>query len=226
MRVFLVGEGPDDIGDLAGHPSFRGGRPGFLQPIVEKIVGSRAVFDGSKVALLSKRRVSRCQEALEAQAELAAALAVNAESELLVFVKDLDSGSDSRRRNPAADVRQMSNEIRRGSSSSSGSELECVPGIACRTIEAWALGDRDAVVAACHLGEAVELPNGKKPEELWGKPRDSSSNHPKMVLKRIVGRKPTREDFAAIAEYANVDTIRDSCPISFAPFAAELEAAT
>jgi hypothetical protein len=120
----------------------------------------------------------------------------------------------------------MSNEIRRGSGFSPDDELACVPGIACRTIEAWALGDRDAVAAACRLGKAVELPDGKKPEELWGKPRDSDSNHPKMVLKRIVGRKPTREDFAAIAERANIDTIRDSCPISFAPFAAELKAAT
>src|SRR5258705_10100661 len=226
MRIFLVGEGPHDIGDLAGDPGFRGGQPGFLQPIVEKIVGARAVFDGSKVALLGKRRVSRRKEALEAQAELAAVLAVNAESELLVFVKDLDGGRGPRRRNPAADVQEMSDEIRRGSDFSSDDELICVPGIACRTIEAWALGDGGAIAVACGLGEAARPPDGKAPEELWGKPRDPTSNHPKMVLRRIVGEKPARDDFAAIAEHADVDTIRGSCPISFEPFAAALEAAT
>lgn len=226
MRVFLVGEGPHDIGDLAGVPGFRDGRPGFLQPIVEKVIGARAVFDGSKVALLGRRRVSRRRQALEAQAELAAALAVNAESELLIFVRDLDGGSSPRRRNPAADLQKMSDEIRRGSGSSLGDEMACVPGIACRTIEAWALGDGNAVAAACGLQKAAELPEGKTPEQLWGKPRDPNSNHPKMVLRTIVGDKPTRGDFAAIAEQADLDTIRTSCSLSFEPFAAALEAAT
>jgi len=224
MRVFLVGEGPHDIGDLADAPDFRGKRPGFLQPMVEKIVGARAAFDGSKVALLGKKRVSRRGEALEAQAERAAVLAINAESELLVFVRDLDRGSG--RRNAAADIQCMSDEIRRGSGCRPDDKLTCVPGVACRTIEAWALGDGDAVAIACGLDDAVGLPGGKKPEQLWGKPRDPASNHPKMVLKRIFGDGPDREDFAAIAEHADIDAMRDSCPLSFAPFVAELEAAT
>ena len=226
MRVFLVGEGPHDIGDLAGGPAFRGKRPGFLQPIIEKVVGSRAEFDGAKVALLGKKRVSRRGEALDAQASLAAALAINAESELLVFVRDLDGGSGRDKRKAKSDIRRMSADIRRAAEPWSGESPTCVPGIPCRTIEAWALGDLAAVDAACRPSVPAELPAGKGPEDLWGKRHDPDSDHPKMVLRRIVGGDVTREDFASIAERSDVENVRQACPLSFEPFVAELEAAT
>lgn len=225
MRIFLVGEGRHDIGDLAAGPPYRSGRPGFLQPVIEKFVTSEAAFDGTKVALLSKKRVSRRREALEGQARVAVALATNAESDLLVFVRDLDRGGGTGRQKAAADIRRMSEEIRRGCETHTAEDLKCVPGIACRTVEAWALGDRAAVAETCSFAEPVELPDGKGPEELWGAPRDPSSNHPKMVLKRILGRDGTQRDLSAIAERADLKAVRKSCPLSFEPFAAELEEA-
>jgi Domain of unknown function (DUF4276) len=225
MKVFLVGEGRHDIGDLAAEPPYRGEKPGFLQPVVEKLVRSEAAFDGAKVTLLSKKRVSSRREALEGQARLAVALATNAGSNLLVFVRDLDRGSGTGRRKAAAEIKRMSEEIRRGCETHAAEDLQCVPGIPCRTIEAWALGDRAAVAELCGSTEPVELPDGKAPEDLWGKPRDPSSNHPKMILKRILGRDGTQQDLSTIAERADPKAVRESCPLSFEPFAAELEGA-
>lgn len=57
-RVFLVGEGPSDIGDLANPPSYRDEddrREGYLQPIVRKLVGPIEVmfFDGRRLVALT-----------------------------------------------------------------------------------------------------------------------------------------------------------------------------
>lgn len=225
MRVFLVGEGRHEIGDLAVAPPYRDGRSGFLQPVVEKLITTETAFDGAKVALLSKKRVSRRREALKGQVRLAVALATNAGSDLLVFVKDLDRGSGTGRRKAAADIKGISEEIRRGCEAQAAGDFKCVPGIPCRTIEAWALGDRAAVAELCGSAKPVELPDGKAPEDLWGKPHNPSSNHPKMVLKRILGRDGTQQDLSAIAERADPKALRESCPLSFRPFAIELEEA-
>jgi hypothetical protein len=224
MKIFLVGEGRHDIGDLAAAPPYRGNKPGFLQPIVEKIIGSRVTFAGQKVSLLGKKPVRGIREILEKKAAVAAQLADLAESDLLVFVADLDRGSGTRQREAAVDIERRSEEIRRGCEAQTAGCLECVPGIPCRTIEAWALGDPAAVVSLIGPGKPVRLPDGKSPEELWGKPRDPASGHPKMVLRRILGRTGGQEDLGRIAECADLRTMRKACPLSFEPSAAELEA--
>lgn len=182
MRVFLVGEGRHDIGDLAAAPPHRGSDPGFLQPVVEEIVGPRVEFDGQKVSLLGKKRVRGLREALERKAWVASVLAQNAEADLLVFVADLDRGSGMGKRRATVDISRKSNVIRRGCETNTGGQLECVPGIPCRTIEAWALGDLAAVESLLGTGKSIRLPGGKGPEELWGAPGDPKSNHPKMVV--------------------------------------------
>lgn len=226
MRIFLVGEGRHDIGDLAADPAYRGGSPGFLQPVVEKVVGGKPTFEGAKVALLGKKRVSQRGEALEGQARVAAALAVNAESDLLIFVRDLDRGSGTGKKQAAADIKRMCGEINRGFRSHADASLGCVPGIPCRTIEAWALGDAKAVIDACPAVTSVDLPDGKDPEKLWGKPRNPESNHPKMVFKRIVGDEPTQAIMSAIAARIDIGNLREACPLSFEPFVSKLEAVT
>ena len=59
-------------------------------------------------------------------------------------------------------------------------------------IEAWALGDQNAVAAAAtRTGSGEEH---SRPELLWGDEKDQNSNHPKQVLKRSLGKKVGRAD--------------------------------
>jgi hypothetical protein len=92
-----------------------------------------------------------------------------------------------------------------------------------RMIEAWALGDADAVkaVAGKH-GASAAIPS--EPEEAWGDKRDPASDYPKCILRRALGRDATAEDFADLAERGDVERLRATCPVSFAPFADEAAA--
>lgn len=95
----------------------------------------------------------------------------------------------------------------------------------CRMLEAWALGDRaalDAVVGK-KLDES-QLPDD--PEDLWGDEADPRSDHPKCVLARVLRSKASSDVFEELARESSPKTLRRSCPDSFAPFAAEMEAAT
>src|SRR4051812_48097679 len=88
--VYLIGEGPDDIGDLAEHPSYRDGREGFIQPILKRLAPRCLLkFDGQKVTMLPRRPISR-SPGHGRKAGQALVLAWNAGSEALVFVKDTD----------------------------------------------------------------------------------------------------------------------------------------
>jgi len=225
MRVFLVGEGRHDIGDLAVSPPYKGGQPGFIQPIVERALETQVSFDGQKISLLGKERVAGLREVWARKAWLAGVLAMGAESDLLVFVADLDKGSGTSRQTAAADIEKRSKAIKEGCEAGTAGELPCATGVACRTVEAWALGDLMAVAELIGAEHPVQLPACKKPGELWGKPRDPKSNHPKMVLKRILGRMATQRDLSWIAERSEIEVIRTSCPLSFGSFLSELEEA-
>lgn len=225
MRVFLVGEGPTDIGGLAAEPPYKSDGPGFIQPIVRKVVGQGVSFDGQKVSLLGKVRVRTLRQALARKAFVAAMLAEDAGSDLLVFAVDLDRGSGSGRRAAESDLEARRRAIHAGCREAAEDKLACAAAVACRTIEAWALADRDAVATAFGIARPIELPGGKEPEELWGRPRDPAGNHPKFVLARIIGRKASRDDLSEIAERADIAQLKRACPLSFEPFLAELEAA-
>lgn len=226
MKVFLVGEGRHDIGDLAAESPYRNGKPGFMQPVITRLIGADVSFDGQKIALLGKARVSRSKDALAKKAFIAGLLAVNAGSDLLVFIADLDRGSGTGTRSARADIERRSAAIKGGADEAAAADgLDCVPGIPCRTVEAWAIADLAAVAALTDSSAPVRLPKGKGPEELWGKPRDSDSNHPKMVLERMLGRPATQDDLSRIAASADLILMRSECSLSFDPFAAKLEAA-
>jgi len=226
MKVFLVGEGRHDIGDLAKEPPFRSGRPGFLQPVIESVAGSRVTFEGQKVSLIGKKRVSGLKEVAEKKAWMASLLAENVGADLLVYVRDLDkeSGTSKSRRETIGAIARKREQIVRGCEAYTDA-IRCVPGIPCRMIEAWAMGDLVAVAQVSDFVTSVKLPSGKGPEELWGERSDPMSDHPKNVLKRIFGGKYTQEDMRRVAELADIRMVRKKCPLSFEPFAAELEEA-
>lgn len=222
MDVFLVGEGRHDIGDLAVERPYRGRRPGFMQPVVERLVEVDVSFDGQKVSLFGRARVRGLKDALARKAYIAATLARATGSDVLIFITDLDKGSGTGQRQAREEIERRSKEIRKGSAEGSGGAVVCVPGIPCRTIEAWALSDRRAI-ERINSGGPARLPDGKRPEELWGERHDPNSNHPKMVLARILGREATQDDLSKIAEDADIESMREVCSLSFEPFASELE---
>jgi hypothetical protein len=184
-------------------------------------VDSSASFRGQKISLLGKKKIKGLSDALARKAAIAAALAQSEGADLLVFVTDLDGGSRTRTK-----VQKRSELERKGQAIGEGAELgeaelRCIPGIPCRTIEAWALGDMATVELIG--GDRDHMPAGKLAEELWGKVRDPSSNHPKMVFERVLGRTATRRDFSEIAERADLTRVRRNCSLSFEPFADALE---
>jgi hypothetical protein len=211
-EIYLIGEGPNDIGDLAEHPSYRDGREGFIQPILKRLAPECLLkFDGQKVTTLPRRPSARAP-GHGRKAGQALVLAWNAGAEALVFVKDTDGGGAKSVR---ADIERGFAEARKETP-----ELGDVVAL-CATpsdmIEAWALGDRSAL--ATHAGRPPSQLRYRDPETLTGDERDPDSNHPKRVLERALGRRATSADFALLAETADPDVLRKTCPQSFPPFA-------
>jgi hypothetical protein len=223
-RVYLAGEGTTDIGGLAYEPPYRTSVEGFLQPILRKFADSEIDFEGGTLVRLARERVKKLSDALEKKAAAAGALAEYYGAEAIVFVTDVDVTPGKKASVHEADTRMASlrHSIAVGLDAS-GSVLPRAIGTPCRTIEAWALGDLDSVCDAADLDVTPSIP--KVPEELWGKPGEPSSNHPKCVLSRIFGRDLDPGDYAAVADCADVGVIEANCPRSFASFRSEAEAA-
>jgi hypothetical protein len=219
----LVGEGPHDIGDLADHPTYRRGREGFLQPVVRRLAGSGVTFDGQKITQLPSKRLGDAASAMRRRAGQALSLANANGADMVVFATDLDrtggtraSATERRRR-----WKERSDDIQAGFDAARAQTpaLACtraVAAIPCRMVESWALGDRRAVASVAEGALGCEW---SEPEALWGKEGDPSSSHPKCVIDRALGRRHTREDLAAIAKAADIDTLVGRCPLSFKPFA-------
>ena len=100
-----------------------------------------------------------------------------------------------------------------------------IPMVALRMIESWLLSDRNAFGAAfgnpAAPGRVPAFPT--HPELLWGKEDDPNSDYPKNLFIRIFkawkhGAGPTREDYAELAEYMDLDELSRKCPISFRTF--------
>lgn len=202
MLVFLVGEGPSDIGDLSSPPPYHRGGEGFFQPLIRTMLGD-CDFGGQKVTALGKRKIKGAKTALGRKAAIAAVLARESEADLLVYSMDADH----------AFVRRQAELVQY----LEGQDLPFAVAVAKETVESWVMGDPAAVGA---IENAVEPPFN--PEQLWGKPADPVSNHPKKVLGRLVGRNPNREDFAAAGGAARPSQLCQQCPQSFRPFADQI----
>jgi predicted ATPase len=59
----------------------------------------------------------------------------------------------------------------------------------------------------------------RTPEELWGQEQDASSNHPKRVVRRVLGSEATAEILEQIALETDPRRLSQTRPLSFAPFA-------
>lgn len=205
LCVFLAGEGPNDIGGLAREPQYRTKDEGFLQPLVRTLIGP-CTFVGQKVTQLPKRPRRSRAAAETGKLERAAALALSDGAQVLVFHLDADRRFD--------DVR------RRLQAESGALAIPCALAVPKETIEAWALADERALQACEPSARAP-----RRPEDLWGAPRDAGGDHPKVVLRRTLGRDATTSDFAAIAGNLEPAVLAEKCPMSFPPFSSELKEA-
>lgn len=234
--VYLVGEGPDDIGDLATPGGGERRFEGFMQPVLRRLAGERLRlrFIGRRTTRLvtgKRRAIKERSTGLAKKAADALRLAEYEGARALVFVADVDREGGSkktdrerqrRREKVASDIRSGFDKARRATPALGS--VVTIAATPVRTIEAWALGDAAAIreVAGGDFG-ARRLT--ERPEELWGGRSEPASNHPKHVLHRVLGREPSRGDLAAIAELADLARLRGSCPESFEPFAAAVSQA-
>lgn len=105
-----------------------------------------------------------------------------------------------------------------------GHLVPAVLALAIECIEAWALSDPDAWLHV--FGKVPMLPS--QPEALWGNARDSTSNHPKHVLRRCleeIDRVPGGNAAARLLEHASLERIATACPLGFGRFVADLRQA-
>jgi hypothetical protein len=230
-KVLLVGEGPCDIGDLASQPAYREGREGFLQPLLRSMTGDEIEleFEGRKLVHLPKQPRGR-RPAGELQAEnasraLALASALEMNALVLAFDTDKTPGTSAKKVERQRRLRELRKSAEHGfehtrKDDADAAEIPTAIAVPCRMIEAWALGDRDA------LGALLDTPGREldydPPEELWGDEQDSASNHPKRVWQRVT---KGRIDFSEIGEAASPRTLAKACPDSFPPFAEDVERA-
>lgn len=224
-KVFLAAEGPSEIGDLANFPRAPGKRrrEGYLQPMLRKFLGRGVTFDGRKITVLRREDGEETGKVHihTVRARMALALAMAEGCDAVVFAHDVDreqgvtrSALERQRR-----VDEMRTQIDAGFDAVKGADhVHRIKATPLRMIESWALGDADAVMGlAGKKASRASIPTA--PEEAWGDKRDPASSYPKCILKRVLGREATAEDFADIAERSSTETLRRTCPVSFAPFA-------
>jgi Domain of unknown function (DUF4276) len=229
-RVFLVGEGPTDIGDLVELPGYRSGGEGFLQPILRQMVAGGVdldFFDGRKLTEL--KRLTRRDAPHHLQTRKAAqalALASVLDADALVFACDLDKSHGAAK---AVERRRRLREIRKSIEAGFAHARETDPeaarvltaaAVPARMIEAWALADREALAELAGIDTASL--DYRPPEELWGAEDDPTSNHPKCVWRRVTRDQLTH---AEIGERARPHVLERACPESFVPFARDVKSA-
>lgn len=230
-RVFMVGEGPSDIGDLSRERMYRNAenpREGFLQPVVRNVVGpdlELEFFDGRKLVHLPPGGKNQPPQNLQTRkAAQALALATELNADALVFSCDVDKAhgtatkTERRKR-----LRALRESIHDGfehvrSADPEARQVATAIAVPARMIEAWALGDRAALAKVLEV-DASTL-NYAAPEELWGRDGDPASNHPKSVWNRVTGK---QIEFSVIGEAADPEVLRASCPDSFGAFAEDVD---
>ncbi len=234
-KVFLVGEGPSELGALSREAQYQttGAKAeGYLRPLLRKIAGEDLPleFEGQKYATILVKGLVEPEEVQGRRARAALALAAyQSGARALVYLVDTDKEQG---------VRASAREARRLHETLTGSiekgfeiareedpelrDVVAIGGVPLRMLEAWALGDPAAIEEAG--GDPAKVP--ARPEDLWGAKNDPKSDYPKHALARALGLESkteiSSEVFATIAESADPDVVAARCPVSFAPFLAAL----
>ncbi len=100
--------------------------------------------------------------------------------------------------------------------------------VAVKMIESWLMADPESFDKA--FGKLKNRKANqifpKNPELEWGAKTDPQSNYPKNQIKRILSlyqQESNREVFQKLAEEADINVIKEKCPISFEDFYMQIE---
>jgi len=221
VLVFLSAEGKRDVGGLAdplwGDPADEG----FFQPLIRRVVGPSTEFRAATTLSLGQKPPKTVKSKLAQRAHQAVALADALECDAVVIHTDVDERATTDA--PPDGYKRRRDQLAAGVAAAGAARPPAVFALPIATTEAWALADPDAVrarsSASAHASDLDRLP-----ETLWGKPHDPSSNHPKMLLERVLGRAASHREQRAISSVMDLDVARARCPRSLAPFLDELSA--
>lgn len=132
MKVFLGGEGPDDLGDWYNEPQYRSRPP--VTGVVEALLGRVAAVPFTVIGSRVWKRIRKFQVGRPLDAETRNVLGLMIEAgevgaDVLVFVRDQDGDED---RGKA--INEGLRRIREG-----GEGASVVGGVAVQELEAWLL---------------------------------------------------------------------------------------
>ena len=239
ISILIYGEGPTDCGEL--DPLTGKLVEGPVEIYIRKILGDQDKVEfiltdlrKEKLARPKFQRIGKSLKGHGLKASILMRLAIANKCDSVAYYRK--QCCDARQE---AVCRKRYNEIRceivSGFASarvenSTADEVHGVAIIPMKMIESWLMGDPNAFSHAFpnggkkgkhkkkHQEQQESCPN--QPELDWGA-HDPSSNYPKNRLARILdvyGKTCNRETFCEIAEHSNMDTLRQTCPISFADF--------
>src|SRR5579862_2623210 len=210
MKVMLCGEGAQDVGQIDLW-SIRQERKiqteGWLQPLLRKLLGNDLEFEIVPRSRLVSFPSGKLRPPGHGRKAMAAKWrAISARCDVLVFMIDADTNDADK----WSDKRQ---QIVDGFAAIPG-EVRSVACVPTSTSESWLLSDAAAWVAI-GLQDSSALP--KRPESLWGEPREPDSDHPHRCFERICGKAGVPDCRATRAELmsrSTLDAIKAKCPIS------------
>ncbi|WP_026664621.1 DUF4276 family protein [Butyrivibrio sp. FC2001] len=135
---------------------------------------------------------------------------------------DKDSHTQNDERQAQRQFQKVHDEIAQGLTLL---DVDAIPMVALRMIEAWILGDKRAIENALSINIKESSYLGR-PELLWGSKNDPRSNYPKNVLDRVIKLSDkkysdynvTAEDFCKIADETDIAELKRTCSISFGAF--------
>jgi len=207
MTIEVIGEGRADVGK-PGETMLP--EKGVVPILLHKLCGKPAAMRIKPkrfAQLQAGKTLSRKVQFAKRQARYTAS------TDALVFV--VDSEGDHK------EFDRKAGELRKGRDAEP-SDFPTAVGVAQPCMEAWLLADAPAIRRGMCLERTPDVPN--TPEDLPA-PRKGKKN-PKDVLAKLVRskhRECSSDDKNKIARTMNdMELVRERCPLSFAPFADEV----
>ena len=209
LVIEVFGEGKTDVGL---DPRNRQPTLGVLPILVHRLCGKPKNMRVRSSTRLHLERIDvKAGGGYRKKAERFRTLARQNNSAGAVFVIDSDGDLEKKQR----DVTQGRD--------AGPADLPMAVGVAHPCVEAWLLADAGAIRRGIGLSSSPALP--EDPEVL--SPKKDNKQHPKPVLARAAGSRDrdlgAKEKDAIATAMNDMDLVRRRCPLSFAPFADEVD---
>ena len=236
ISILIAGEGPTDCGKI----DYETGEflEGPVEIYIRKILGEKKDVQFFLVDLKDKEKRPKLQRrgknlrGHRMKAMLLMTMAMERKYRYAAYYSDTDraQGSDARKATICkARYAELKQDIMDGFNDGclKNKEANKFRGIAIvpvKMIESWLMGD-SAAFSRAFSADAEQSEHSllcpQQPELDWGAHNDVNSDHPKCRLTRILhvyGQEPNQMTFCQIARNADIETLRRTCPISFADF--------